>query len=119
MFVMRFSVAKSAAWICLGIIVLIAVMPAGSILQLPSSTLDRALRYAVLSCLLVLAYPTKPLATVAVAVTLAFSLEIVQLALPWSLASPVHLVSKLLGSAIGIALGYLACTLAWSVRRST
>lgn len=115
---MRFDAAKSAAWICAGVVVLVAVLPTGSILPLPSSALDRTFRYAVLSCLLVLGYPTKPLTTVAIATMLAFGLEIVQLVLPWRLASPGHVVSKLIGSALGIALGYLGVMLAWRIRRS-
>lgn len=114
---MRFSITTSSAWACLAVVVLIAVLPVGTILEMPSSYLDRAFRYSVLAFLLVAAYPTKPMTIVGIVLMLAVGLELVQLALPWKSASPLHLVSKVVGSALGIALGYLAVIFVWSLRR--
>ena len=114
---MRFSIATSAAWACLVLIVLIAVLPSGTILELPSNYLDRALRYSVLASLLVVAYPKKPLGIVALVLMLAVGLELLQVVFPWKSASPLHLVSKILGSAIGILLGYFLIMFVRSMRR--
>jgi len=94
---------RHAAWACLLVLILIALLPAGTILAHPTTFDDRAFRYAVLAFFLVLAYPHALMAALGLVSLVALSIETVQIFLPFKSASLMDLLPKAAGTSIGIS----------------
>jgi len=106
--------AKLAAWAALAAIVLLSLFPPGTILAEPANFSDRALRYAVLALLWVIAYPRGLLAVSLLIGCVAVGSEGLQWILPDRSGSLVHLLTKLAGTSVGIVVGVLGLMLnAW------
>ena len=103
--------AKLAAWAALAAIVLLSLLPPGTILAEPANFSDRAFRYAVLSLLWVVAYPRGLLAVSLLIGCVAVGSEALQWILPGRSGTIVHLLTKLAGTSAGIVVGVLGLML--------